>query len=342
MKREDETMFPVHGGQIRRIMEQFPHAPQPYLDLSTGISPFAYPFTPNAMKLRALPQPHEEYAVMQAAAKAYGAADSAYVVAGPGTQILINLLPLVLSVRSITIWGPTYSGHERAWQRAGYTVRHVETSAACEAAMRYGGAVVVVNPNNPDGRLVSKARLAQWADLCAEAGGVLIVDEAFADFCDETVSSLLPHEGLLVLRSFGKTYGLPGVRLGFALGSRAEMMRLRGILGEWAVSVDALEVGCTALSDVVWYQQARERAWTDTRRLSAMLEQYELEVIGQAPLFRLARHDQAQCLWRALCENGIVTRRFDGRDDVLRFGLPSEEAEWQRLDRALHAWCAAQ
>ncbi|GBR45586.1 threonine-phosphate decarboxylase CobD [Neokomagataea thailandica] len=340
MSGECETLFPVHGGQVRRIMEQFPGAPQPYIDLSTGISPFAYPFSPDMEKLRALPQPHEEYALMQAAAHAYGVADSQYVVAGPGTQLLINLLPMVFSAQNVTIWGPTYSGHERAWRRAGRVVQHVETMAACDAAIRRGDAVVVVNPNNPDGRLVSKACLAQWADLCAAAGGLLIIDEAFADFGDESVTSLLPHAGLVVLRSFGKTYGLPGIRLGFALGSREEISRLRGLLGEWSVSVEALAVGCAALKDAHWYQQARPRAWDDTRRLAVLLEQYGLEVIGQAPLFRLVRHEQAQHLWRVLCEDGIITRRFEGRDTVLRFGLPAEASAWQRLEKALQKWAA--
>lgn len=338
MNGENEKMIPEHGGQIRRIMEEFPDAPQPYVDLSTGISPFPYPFKPDVTRLYSLPQPHEEVALLEAAAQAYGVSDIRHIVAGPGTQILINLLPLVSSAKVVTIWGPTYGGHERAWQYAGRVVHHVETQEACETAMRRGDAVVVVNPNNPDGRLIQQPLLMAWADLCAAAGGVLIVDEAFADFGDEAVASALPHEGLLILRSFGKTYGLPGVRLGFVLGSRPEVAALRGVLGEWAVSVDALAVGCAALKDQAWYAQARKHAWAETERLTGLLAQYGLEVLGKAPLFRCIQHEKAQLLWRMLCEQGVITRRFAYRPEWVRFGLPADVHGWERLERALADW----
>ncbi|MBS1038007.1 threonine-phosphate decarboxylase CobD [Gluconobacter cerinus] len=332
--------MPIHGGQVRQVMERFPHALEPFIDLSTGISPYEYPFSPlDVAVLTKLPEAADEEALLEAAATAYGVPNAGMIVAGPGTQLLIALLPLVLKARKVVIFGPTYSGHEQAWRNAGVDVSIVTDLQAFRAAAGRAETVCVVcNPNNPDGRRLPVETLLELSDRCATSGGWLVVDEAYADFDHESAAAFFPRAGLLVLRSFGKTYGLPGVRLGFLIASDGTADRLRSMMGDWAVSALALSAGRQALSDQEWLNSTKGRLERDAKRLVNLLKGSGLVVKGNTLLFCLVSLDEAVSLWMFLCERGIVTRAFPERPTELRFGLLRHSAGWDRLERALHDW----
>lgn len=280
-----------------------------------------------------LPEPEAQADLETAAAAAYGVPSADMVVAAPGTQILINLLPRLRPARSAAVLAPTYSEHASCWRAAGAEVRHVSTLEEAGEAE----AVVLCNPNNPDGRRHDLARLQQLAERQAARRGLVVVDEAFADFEDAalSVAPLLPRRSLLVLRSFGKTYGLAGLRLGFLLGAPDDVARMRAALGPWAVSGPALAVGRMALRDSAWRDQARLRLTSDVARLDAMLHAAGLSVVGGTLLFRLAAHAAAPALYRRLGQAGILVRRFPERPTWLRFGLPGDATAWTRLTEAL-------
>ncbi|MBS0959145.1 threonine-phosphate decarboxylase CobD [Acetobacter thailandicus] len=335
--------LPAHGGQARAVMQNFPHAPEPYYDLSTGISPYAYPCTfPDVAQLTRLPEQDEEEALCQSAAWAYGVPLASMVVAGAGSQSLIALLPYVIPVRHVCISGPTYSGHEQAWRQQGrVTVQCVQEPDAClQAALQPGTVCVVCNPNNPDGRIVSLSWLRTLAEHCEKNNSFLIVDEAFADFEKESAAALLPSSSssVLVLRSFGKTYGLPGVRLGFLLASEEVAAQVRHVQGSWPVGSVALHIGKVALADEAWKHDAAARVRQDHARLVALLTSAGLVCVGECALFTLVITPYALRLWKHLCQSGIVTRIFSGFCDRLRIGLPASEPAWLRLSDALKAW----
>jgi cobalamin biosynthetic protein CobC len=146
--------------------------------------------------------------------------------------------------------GPTYGELSRCWRDAG---RPVTVIAGIDAVPPDGRIVVLANPNNPDGRVIAPDRLLALAETLARRGGMLIVDEAFAD-CDPSasVSPAAGAPGLLVLRSFGKFFGLAGVRLGFALAQPGLAEDFRSALGPWPVSGPALAIGERALADDAW------------------------------------------------------------------------------------------
>ncbi|WP_371861399.1 threonine-phosphate decarboxylase CobD [Acetobacter cibinongensis] len=332
--------LPAHGGQVQAVMQYFPHAPQPVYDLSTGISPFVYPGRmPDLSCLTHLPEEHEEATLRRLAARAYGVADAAMVAAGAGSQSLIALLPTLLQAEQVCILGPTYSGHEQAWRLHTKFVTNVHTPQALAIAATQPGTVCVLcNPNNPDGRLLPADWVRRLADRCAEHGNSLVVDEAFADFEGQSVASALPHPALIVLRSFGKTYGLPGVRLGFLLAAPELVERVRAAMGSWPVSTVALVLGQQALADKAWHRMAAQQAGQAHERLVSVLEEAGLVCHGECRLFTLVVHPQAAQLWQHLCERGIVTRIFAHQPDHLRIGLPAEEGAWHRLSQALRCW----
>lgn len=318
-----------HGGDLATARALFPEAPQSWVDLSTGINPIPYPLPALPLSLwTRLPGADDEAALIAAARAAYRVPSHADIVAAPGTQILIEWLPRLAPAGPVAVLGSTYAEHGHAWRKAGYAVSETVTPAEAAAT------IVVVNPNNPDGRVLSQAELASLAARCAARGGLLVVDEAFADFTPET--SIIPDlpAGVIVLRSFGKTYGLAGLRLGFVVGAPEAMAKLKAAFGPWSVAGPALHVGAQALSDAAWLAEAgRERA-RDAARLDALLAPHG-RIIGGTTLFRLLETPGAAALFAHLGRHGIYVRHFQNAPDRLRFGLPGDEAEWSRLRAAL-------
>jgi cobalamin biosynthetic protein CobC len=236
---------------------------------------------------------------------------------------------------------------------------------------------VVVNPNNPDGRLLARADLLALAGKLAKRGGVLVVDEAFMDVGPDSARAdphpahsresgnpaLLDDPGsppaggrtgpfgmtaigaglagdvargnVVVLRSFGKFFGLAGVRLGFAIAAEDIATRLRVSLGPWSVSGPAIAIGAAALADDAWIGSTQVRLKQAARRLDRLLAGAGLDVVGGTSLFRLAQTPAAAALYETLGRAGILARRFAEHPTWLRFGLPGDEPAWERLENVL-------
>jgi cobalamin biosynthetic protein CobC len=325
-----------HGGDLDEARRLFPQAPEPWIDLSTGINPIAYPVPPLPASLfERLPSPSDHRDLEEAAAGAYGAPDAAMAVAAPGTQVLISLIPHLRPRSRVAVLGPTYAEHAHAWRKAGHDVAEVSSPDGLHGA----DVVVVVNPNNPDGRLLDRETLLRLAEDLRPRGGWLVVDEAFADFdAGESLVPVLPSNAV-VLRSFGKTYGLAGLRIGFALAPEPIITCLRSALGPWAVSGPAIETGRKALRDREWLEAARSARATDARRLDALLSSLADAPLRGTILYRLLESLLAPELFRVLGEHGIWVRRFQYSSPLLRFGLPGTEVEWQRLETVLGRFC---
>ncbi|WP_234905897.1 threonine-phosphate decarboxylase CobD [Affinirhizobium pseudoryzae] len=342
-EREERQMAPVmhrieHGGNLRRAESLFPTAPRPWIDLSTGINPHAYPVPPLAPEaFSRLPEPDDLARLKDIAAKIYGAASADQIAAAAGTQILV---PLLIEARfgsftpdgkTAAILSPTYAEHAQMARLAGFAVRETQDLADLSAA----DLAIVVNPNNPDGRLIARDELLSLGRHLAAKGGLLVVDEAFMDVLAPGASVTdSVHEGLAVLRSFGKFYGLAGVRLGFAVTSAAVAARLSARLGPWVIPGPTLAIGLAALGDRNWQAEMRLRLNRKAAELDRLLSAAGLTVVGGTSLFRYVRHPQAQRLFRHLGEAGILVRRFAERPDCLRIGLP-RPPEWKRLEKAL-------
>ena len=325
-----------HGGDLDVARGLFPGAPEPWLDLSTGINPVPYPLPPfEASALQRLPGAADLAALKAAAAEAYDAPGPEHVAAAPGTQILIETLPRLWPSASVAVVGPTYAEHAAAWARAGHRVEAVASLSAAEAA----DVVVAVSPNNPDGRVHAPEALRRIASGCAGCGGLLVVDEAFADLEKRDGSGISSGvdlgAGALRLRSFGKSYGLAGLRLGFALADPALVRRLEAALGPWAVSGPAIAAGRAALPDLGWRREAARARARDVGRLDRLILRGGGRIVGGTVLFRTAAFADGPAMFRRLGEAGIYVRRFPEAPARLRFGLPATKAEWCRLSRVL-------
>lgn len=325
------TALTHHGGRIDAAARAFPDAPGPWIDLSTGINPFAWDgFDRAAVDLRALPSPALLADLEAVAGAAFGATDIA-VAALPGTEIGLRLLACIDLPIPIRFVAPTYRTY-------GETLAAATPIGLAEvdAAAGQGGTLVLANPNNPDGRILAPERLIALTRRLRERGGLVIVDEAFADM--DPAISVLPHlsadDPVLVFRSFGKFFGLAGVRLGFACGSGKIVDQLRERLGSWPVSSTALAIGTAAYRDAGWTAATRVRIAASAAALDAVLAGHGLRAVGDCPLFRLVETD-ATPLFGRLARAGILTRPFDYAPRWLRLGLPADDRALERLDRAL-------
>ncbi|HEY7638716.1 MAG TPA: threonine-phosphate decarboxylase CobD [Steroidobacteraceae bacterium] len=331
--------FARHGGRLAIARSLFPEIAQPWLDLSTGINPRSYPAPRASHRARnRLPETAELARLEALAAAAFGVDDPARVVATAGSECALRLLPQIVSPRAAVVVGPTYSSHADAWTGSGaltQTIVHDELPAHAQRAV----CLTIVNPNNPDGRIVERAQLLALHDTLSQHGGMLIVDEAFADVVPqvsvaaEAGAAVAPR--LVVLRSFGKFFGLAGLRLGFVIAPQPLAASLRGLIGDWPVSSDALAAGLAAYADQPWAERECVTLHRSAQRLDRLLERSGVELMGGTSLFRLARASDAHERFARLLAAGILVRPFDFDPSLLRFGLPRGRDQWRRLAAAL-------
>lgn len=329
----------VHGGGVAAAAARYGGAPADWLDLSTGLNPVppAIPAIPDAVWHR-LPDADLLLRARQAAAAFYGSAHC-LPLAVPGTQAAIQHLPALVppGCRAVVL-GPTYGEYRRVLEAARLPVVEIDDLSEVPDD---AGLLVVVNPNNPTGRVVPRTTLLALAGRMAAAGGHLVVDEAFADVSpNESLAGVAGREdGLIVFRSFGKVFGLAGLRLGFVLGPAAVLEGLGEALGPWAVSGPALSVAAALMPA----DPAPLRAAIAARRrdLDAVLAEAGLPVVGGTALFSLIAVPDAAGLHDHLCRQRILARRFDYAPDWLRLGLAPDARGDARLAAALAAWPAA-
>jgi cobalamin biosynthetic protein CobC len=330
-----ESLEPLaHGGDLAAARRMFPDAPEPFIDLSTGINPQPYPLPELAPDIfTRLPVRASVRRLAEIAAQAYGAPSADHVLPAPGTQILLPQATRLVPGGRAAILRTTYAEHVRAADLAGHTVSIVDQANRLSDA----DLAIAVNPNNPNGEIVPRQTLLRIADELRPRGGLLLADEAFADVspAGTSLAGDVGRGNIVVLRSFGKFYGLAGVRLGFAVAAPELIARLDAVLGPWAVSGPAIAVGETALADQAWRKRTIARLIDDAARLDLMLAFASLEPIGGTSLYRLTRSANAKRLFEHLGHAGILVRRFDEQPDWLRWGLPGDENAWRRLNEAL-------
>lgn len=316
-----------HGGNLDEAISSYGGSADDWIDLSTGInrSPFSVPPLASAA-WTALPTRKALTSLHEAARVAYGT--SAEVLAVAGAQAAIQTIPRLSSPGRARVVGPTYNEHAAALRTAGWQVEEVGELAALAGA----DLAVVVNPNNPDGRVWAPAQLKELTGSV----GCLVVDESFADATPEiSLAPDLGTPGLLVLRSFGKFYGLAGLRLGFVLGATAEIEALSAMAGPWPVSGAAIEIGIQALRDRAWGQATMQRLAADAAKLDRIADAGGWRLMGGTPLFRLYDTGDARAAQSALAMHQIWSRIFPYSAQWIRLGLPGSEEEWARVELAL-------
>lgn len=305
---------PDHGGGIDAACARWGGQRADWLDLSTGINPRPYPVPAlPADAWTALPDRSAFDGLETAARRFWRIPDDAAVIAAPGASALIARIPALLPPGRVAIPAPTYNEHARAFRACGWTV-----DDAAETAR------VIVHPNNPDGRLHPSPDAA-----------FRIIDESFCDVQpDASHIASATRKGTIILKSFGKFWGLAGARLGFAIGDPDLIGRLRPMIGPWAVPGPTLAIATAALRDDGWARDTRRRLCADADRLDRIMQAAGLTLQGGTTLFRLYDAPDAGAWQDRLARHRILARIFPYSDRWIRLGLPDGDG-WSRIEQAL-------
>lgn len=319
-----------HGGRLLRAVRQYGIAREDWLDLSSGIAPWPYPIPSIPIDAWAR-LPETEDGLEQAARRYYGARQLLPVA---GSQAAIQALPTLRPSSRVGVLSPCYAEHTQAWRRAGHTLVELD-DAEVDAALDSLDVLVLVNPNNPTGRCVPRERLLAWHARLAVRGGWLLVDEAFMDNTPAlSVIDCTERPGLIVLRSFGKFFGLAGVRLGCVVAEQPLLQRLAELLGPWTVSGPTRVLAQTCFADQAAHARQIARCREASQRLAALLRTHGLAPSGGCDLFQYVRSDRAAQLQDFLARRGILVRLFE-QPAAVRLGLPANVTDEQRLAQAL-------
>lgn len=317
-----------HGGNLNLAAKQHGIPLEDWLDLSTGINPDGYPVHDIPLTIwQRLPL--EDDGLIEAACAYYGCQS---LLPAAGSQAALQVLPKLRPPCRVAMPKLMYREHAQAWQRHGHQISTFTNLA--DISLDEVDVVLVCNPNNPTAELFSAASLLSLHAELAKRGGWLVVDEAFMDATPEHSIAQHAHlEGLFVLRSLGKFFGLAGARVGFLLATPVQLKKLQEELGPWSITGPSRYIAKQALSDTSWQQATRQQLIENSQRLAALLRHHGLNTHAGTALFQYTTTQQADDWQRHLASQGVWVRLFS-EIPALRFGLPAEN-NWDKLENAL-------
>ncbi len=343
----------IHGGQLQQVAEKYKIPMADWLDLSTGVAPISYPVPDIPLSAwQQLPQQNPELII---AAKKYY--QCAQLVVTNGSQAIIKALPELYRQRSKaiqTVYLPErgYKEHAQAWEIAGFTLHFYHDVLPGITELEPNSVVVIINPNNPTGQFFSRDIIKRYHQRLKQLNGLLVVDEAFIDampdeqsYCSEVIfGGDCEENNLIVLRSFGKFFGLAGIRIGFLVAGKYWCKKFSELLGPWQVNGPAQIIAEHALNDRAWHNQQRNKLHTLRERQETLLWQvFSSELVsaieGCDLFLTLSFHqaNNAKVLYHLLCQQGVYCRLSD-EQDTLRFGIALED-DFKRLDSACRQAC---
>lgn len=319
-----------HGGRLRQAASRYDIPLSDWLDLSTGINPNGWPVPaiPGECWQRL---PEDDDGLLQAAREYY---QNESLLAVAGSQAAIQTLPRLRSKSRVGVLHPAYAEHAASWQKAGHQIIGIDAEQI-DTRLDELDVLILINPNNPTGKLWDKQQLLSWHERLGQRDGWLLVDEAFMDGMPEYSLSPLPvRPGLIVLRSIGKFFGLAGIRCGFVIAESDLLRKLAEQLGPWPISHPGRYVATMALADRQWQQATALSLKQQGQRLKQLLSDSGWQPTGGCHLFQWVKTGYAPDLHDLLARQGVLTRLFT-EPASLRFGLPNGEPAWQRLAQAL-------
>lgn len=320
-----------HGGHLIDAINKYNIPKQQWLDLSTGINPNGWPIPDIPAECwQRLPETADG---LVKAAQQYYQCSSILPVAG--SQAAIQTLPLLRAKCKVGVLTPAYAEHAYSWKQAGHHVIELNNEDIA-SQLHQIDVLILINPNNPTGKRFTKQQLLDWHSQLKQRKGWLIVDEAFIDSMpEESLSDFPVCEGLIILRSIGKFFGLAGIRCGFVLTEVSLLMALNEKLGPWAISHPSRYIATRALLDKNWQQQTGLALKSQSIRLVSLLAKYDLRAENATDLFVWVKTSIAPQLYEQLAQQGLLTRLFSVPNS-LRFGLPKNEQQWRYLEYCLN------
>ena len=330
---------PIHGGNLGWAVEQFQIPREQWVDLSSAVSPWPYHYVAiNSALVQQLPYITAEF--YQKASNYYGVSPKSILPLN-GSQEAIAFLPLFYAltkgITKVLLPQIGYQEHSHHWQLANHhTCFYADEGEHSIDALIKDKSIkvcVVINPNNPTGTIISKEKINHWRVQLQQRGGWLIIDEAFIDVWPEKsmIEDNMP-EGLIILRSTGKFFGLPGLRLGFLFAEQTFVNAIQQHIGLWNVSAHTLAVAEQLLVDKQWQknQQIKIIKTSDRwyKKISKVLITLTEQITNNGLFISFLLLDkQGARLFNKMAEQGFLIRCYPENDNRVwvRFALPENE-----------------
>ncbi len=317
-----------HGGNLTLASARYGTPLADWLDLSTGINPNNYPITdiPPAIWQRL---PSDDDGLVEAAQAYYGCPS---LLPTAGSQAALQALPKLRPPCKVVMLNPMYQEHAQAWQRHGHLINTF--SNLTDDALMHADVVLLCNPNNPTAQLFAPTDLLKLHEKLAQRSGWLIVDEAFMDATPQySIAQYTHREGLFVLRSLGKFFGLAGARVGFLLAEKTPLKKIQEELGPWTLTGASRLIAKQALLDTAWQQKMCAGLVNNSQQLAILLSKHGLTPLAGTALFQYLATERAVTWHHHLASHGVWVRLFT-ETPALRFGLPADDG-WDKLEHAL-------
>ena len=345
-RQHNKLQPPQHGGNLDDAIRRYGIEREQWLDLSSGVSPWAWP-------IPSLPQhvwtnlPSSTDELLKSATR-YLSCDDQSIVASPGSQLLIRLIPQQLKSSNVAIPALGYQEHQHSWQLAGHTIHYYQSFDELHSLIdsKQVEHALVINPNNPTGETILADEVSR---LAQKTPGLLIVDEAFMDLyqfdgsqAEQTIQSAIkrPHDNQIVLRSVGKFFGLAGLRVGFAVGTHPIINKLTSILEPWSLNHASQYLATQMLKDTVWQQAQTIKVKNESQHFENIIRGFAQIVLtdfhlsnGGLFITLFANKEALKQTHITLAQHSILTRLHNPNDHHawLRFSLTQQPMKCQSI-----------
>lgn len=337
------SIRPAHGGCLRQFCDDYGFDMDEVLDLSTGVSPWSWPVPeiPQSIWQR-LPYQSEFRETFKAASRYYQCGIENLLPVS-GSQSAIECLPIFATKGFVAIPEIGYKEHDFHWRKNGHQVISYRSSSHLQEILQCNliTHAVVINPGNPCTNTYSAETLLGISATLFSRNGFLVVDEAFADARPDLSVFQLGQpinekelNGLVVLRSIGKFFGLAGLRLGFLIASPSFVKQISATMSPWSVNSAALFLGEKMLKDSNWIERQRVRLLEESQWLLSELVRFYPNIQWKACtsfVSGFGELNQLRELVEYFAQQGIYLRLFEcqghdqDKDAIVRFGLINDQ-----------------
>ncbi|MBC7076175.1 MAG: threonine-phosphate decarboxylase [Syntrophomonadaceae bacterium] len=267
----------IHGGNVLEACIRYGFDPEDVIDFSASLSPLGIPagvmqaLQASLAAIQHYPDP-ECLFFRQAVASELGVGME-NILAGNGAAEIIYLIVRLLLPHCALVPSPSFTEYEYAVYSAGGKIRFfplheldyqfvLPVESFCRS-IPGTDIVFLCNPNNPTGTLVEREEMLEILRVCKKHDSMLVLDEAFLDFVDDgegySLVDMVPkYDNLLILKSMTKTYSLPGLRIGYAVGSKKLIRQMDKLRDPWSVNSLAQVAGTAALQEKEYLYQVKK------------------------------------------------------------------------------------
>lgn len=284
-----------HGGDLDAIQNKYHIPKNEIVDFSGNINPLGFPDSVKQRLAKNLDiicvYPDKNYAALRKAISNYTGAEAEHIVVGNGSTELISTFIKIAQTKQTLIVAPAYSEYEREVTLCGSEYRYfaleekeqfcLNVSKLIAALTSDIGLLVLCNPNNPTGTIVTKIQLEQILQHCKQNNISVMIDETYMEFCDNleeccAIPLAKKFDNLFVIRGVSKFFAAPGMRLGYGISSNKVFLEtLKKNQDPWSVNSVAAFAGELLFSKKEFIQKTKTLISTERKRCIEQLKQFQ-------------------------------------------------------------------